>query len=49
VKGKVTHCDTAVGDGYAVLSDIIITKGDQKVLQLGYKKLTYYMTHAVIF
>ena len=25
------------------------TRGDQKVLQLGYKKLTYYITHAVIF
>jgi len=25
------------------------TKGDQRVLQLGYKKLTYYITHAVIF
>ena len=25
------------------------TKGDQKVLQLGYKKLTYHITHAVIF
>ena len=25
------------------------TRGDQKVLQLGYKTLTYYITHAVIF
>jgi len=25
------------------------TRGDQKVLQLHYKTLTYYMTHAVIF
>ena len=27
----------------------VATRGDQKVLQLGYKKLTYYITHAVIF
>jgi len=26
-----------------------ITRGDQKVLQVGYKTLTYYITHAVIF
>jgi len=25
------------------------TRCDQKVLQLGYKKLTYHVTHAVIF
>ena len=25
------------------------TKGDQKVLQLGYKKLTYYVIYTVIF
>ena len=27
----------------------IITRGDRKVLQLGYKKLTYYIANAVIF
>jgi len=28
---------------------IYTTRGDQKVLQLGYKKLIYYITYAVIF
>jgi len=27
----------------------VSTRGDQKVLQLGYKTLTHYITHAVIF
>ena len=31
--------------------DVILsgTRGDQKVLQLGYKMLTFYIIHAVIF
>ena len=28
---------------------MLALRGDQKVLQLGYKTLTYYVTHAVIF
>ena len=29
-------------------STYVLTRGDQKVLQLGYKMLTYYITHTVI-
>jgi len=31
------------------LQQLTATRGDHKVLQLGYKKLTYYITHTVIF
>jgi len=39
----------AVVDADITLSFVWSVRGDQKVLQLDYKKLTYYIIHAVIF
>ena len=40
----VVCCQFVIVSGHDVY-----TRGDQNVLQLGYKKLTYYITHAAIF